>query len=125
MSLDCSALGNRLCDQTQPGGYCTIPGCERGTCPDDAVCVLFEPLQPRLSRSYCMAKCDGQGDCRRDDGYRCLGSDTFGRAGMTEARVLDGAGERFCAQPALQFDDGQALEGTGGEQLGDAAIPEP
>ena len=40
-ALDCSALGDRLCDTTQPGGYCTIFNCEPDTCPEEAACVAF------------------------------------------------------------------------------------
>ena len=34
-STDCSTQGDRLCDTTQPGGYCTIFNCEPNTCPED------------------------------------------------------------------------------------------
>ena len=27
-STDCSSTGDRLCDTTQPGGYCTLFNCE-------------------------------------------------------------------------------------------------
>jgi hypothetical protein len=43
ISSDCAREGNRLCDRNQPGGYCTIAGCDHGTCPDEAVCVRFFP----------------------------------------------------------------------------------
>ena len=61
-ALDCSAQGSRLCDRTQPGGYCTIAGCERGTCPDEAVCVKFRPNLERLAVTYCMYKCSDHSD---------------------------------------------------------------
>jgi hypothetical protein len=38
---ECSARGDRHCDVTSPGGYCTIFGCDFDTCPDEAVCVRF------------------------------------------------------------------------------------
>jgi hypothetical protein len=42
ISTDCSAAGDRLCDITAPGGYCTIFNCEPGTCPEDeSLCVEF------------------------------------------------------------------------------------
>lgn len=97
-SLDCSSQGSRLCDLTQPGGYCTLPGCERGTCPDEAVCVLFRPRIRRLATAYCMYECEGNGDCREGDGYRCLGENDFGDGEM-EAEVLEGGGRSFCALP--------------------------
>ncbi|HMR78024.1 MAG TPA: hypothetical protein PKD61_23100, partial [Polyangiaceae bacterium] len=42
VSTDCSNAGERLCDTTLPGGYCTIFNCEPGTCPDEAGCVAFK-----------------------------------------------------------------------------------
>src|SRR6188768_1286101 len=41
VSTNCSTTGDRLCDVTQPGGYCTKFNCEPGGCPDDSVCVNF------------------------------------------------------------------------------------
>ena len=81
VSTDCSQLGDRLCDATQPDGYCTIFNCEPDTCPE-SVCVSFDPdLDPacreaddsqwaRFERTFCMAPCEEDGDCR--DGYRCV-----------------------------------------------------
>jgi len=82
-SLDCSTQGDRLCDTTQPGGYCTIFNCEPDTCPEDeASCVAFNnELDPacgsvddgewaRFERSFCMQKCDDDEDCR--SGYECV-----------------------------------------------------
>jgi hypothetical protein len=41
VSTDCGADINLVCDQASLDGYCTIPGCDFGTCPDEAVCVRF------------------------------------------------------------------------------------
>lgn len=78
ISTDCSINGDRLCDTTQPGGYCTMFNCEPGTCPiDEAVCVAFydticqDPrATPRFERTFCMARCDDDSDCR--GGYACI-----------------------------------------------------
>ncbi|MGD8860022.1 MAG: hypothetical protein PVI30_08410 [Myxococcales bacterium] len=93
-ALDCSAQGSRLCDRTQPGGYCTIEGCERGTCPEEAVCVKFRPNVERIAVTYCMYECESDGDCRDGSGYACLRGDQFGDG--TEAEVLGGPRRRFC-----------------------------
>lgn len=83
ISTDCSIRGERLCDTSQPGGYCTQLNCLKNTCPDDALCVLFDsaipgcgfndragPYGSRVARSFCVAQCSGSGsDCR--DGYVC------------------------------------------------------
>jgi hypothetical protein len=41
LSTDCSSQGDRICDISSPGGYCTVIGCDFDTCPDEAVCVRF------------------------------------------------------------------------------------
>jgi hypothetical protein len=44
-SIDCSSAGDRTCDIAQPGGYCTIVGCDNTSCPSEAVCIRFFPEQ--------------------------------------------------------------------------------
>jgi len=92
-ALDCSTLGDRLCDRTQPDGYCTIFNCEPDTCPDEAVCVAFKTdLDPaclhlddgrfgRFGRTFCMRVCEAADDCRA--GYVC------GQPRDHDARVVD------------------------------------
>jgi hypothetical protein len=62
-------MGDRICDLSQAEGYCTIPGCERGGCPEEAVCVHHNAHSTRLRRAYCMQGCNASDDCR--DGYVC------------------------------------------------------
>jgi hypothetical protein len=100
---ECSVNGDRTCDQSQPGGYCTIPDCSSGSCPDDGVCVRFQPDEPRLARSWCMASCDNTRDCDRDR-YVCRTADTLNEDASKEdesaasiAVVLDSnSGRKFC-----------------------------
>ncbi len=63
-SSDLACGQGRACDLASRGGYCTISPCEPGSCPEEAVCVIFEN-----SESYCMRTCGGGDDCR--SGYRC------------------------------------------------------
>jgi hypothetical protein len=77
VSTDCSVNGDRLCDSTEPSGYCTVFNCEPNACPDDSLCVAFteptcsSPAQSvRFTRTFCMATCESDGDCRA--GYLCL-----------------------------------------------------
>jgi hypothetical protein len=82
LSTDCSIRGDRLCDTAQKDGYCTIFNCGPNSCPDDAACVLFNAsLQgcsyddravSRTARSFCMAHCSTDSDCRTNSGYKCL-----------------------------------------------------
>jgi hypothetical protein len=82
LSTDCSVTGDRLCDTSQPDGYCTIFNCEPGRCPDEAICVAFREVADgtqvacqdpqrwaRFERSFCMRTCSSNSDCR--DGYTC------------------------------------------------------
>jgi len=82
VSTDCSSSGDRLCDTTQPRGYCTISGCTAGSCPDEAICVAYRTSisaapacydpqdMARLQQTYCMRKCKKKSDCR--GAYDCV-----------------------------------------------------
>jgi hypothetical protein len=109
LSTDCSANGDRLCDITQPDGYCTIYGCSAGSCPKEAICVAFyssvstapacyDPQDAaRLRRTYCMRKCKGEDDCR--GGYDCV---NMGAADNPWGSVVVERGSvsgRVCAVP--------------------------
>jgi len=54
-ATDCSPNGGRICDLAQPGGYCTILGCDETTCPSEATCIRFFPSQflTRPCNPYC------------------------------------------------------------------------
>ena len=41
VDTDCSADGSRVCDISEPDGYCTILGCDYDTCPSNSECVKF------------------------------------------------------------------------------------
>jgi hypothetical protein len=79
LSTDCSLQGDRLCDTSEPGGYCTVLNCASNSCPNSAVCVMFNAAVPgcayndrslsRTGRTFCMAQCQSNSDCR--DGYIC------------------------------------------------------
>jgi hypothetical protein len=110
--LDCSAQGSRLCDRTEPGGYCTVSGCEHGTCPDESVCVSFRPCQERLAATYCMLKCSDDSDCRDDEGYRCTSAAKFGED-MMDAKILGKSSQRFCSIPPTFIAPERADAGKG------------
>lgn len=130
-SADCSVQGDRLCDTTQPGGYCTIFNCEPGTCPEDeAVCVAFndsvcdDPLRtPRFRRTFCMKRCDDDGDCR--NGYACVDmGDAVVDIDPPTRKVCvvrpapteepDGAGRGVCAPPGdVEFPEPEPIPTPG------------
>jgi hypothetical protein len=94
-NVDCAQDGTRDCDLSQPGGYCTVNGCDEQSCPGEAVCIRLFPYElpgavctndsqcqsneiclpdgfcvPRISeRRFCERKCGSDGDCR--GGYVC------------------------------------------------------
>jgi hypothetical protein len=82
LSTDCSVQGNRLCDTTQPGGYCTALQCTADKCPDNATCVELGASVPgcryddysapsRVASARCLKTCSSDSDCRQTDGYVC------------------------------------------------------
>jgi hypothetical protein len=98
-STDCSISGDRLCDITQPGGYCTVFNCEPNGCPTEAACVAFSEgtcsapvVSTRFRRTFCVRECEDDGDCR--GGYQCLDLSQD-----SSRRIVDtnSAGRRICA----------------------------
>jgi len=105
-STDCSINGDRLCDTTQPGGYCTVFNCEPDTCPNEAQCVAFDnqidpvctdPRGARFERTFCLRRCSGDGDCRA--GYSC--EDMAANSNAWGAAVVDVSpkGTKVCIVP--------------------------
>ena len=114
-SLDCSQDSERTCDISQPGGYCTVEGCDERSCPDESACIRFFPrlfltkpctdgcaidevcvgdrCAPRASeRRFCAKTCSNDGDCR--GGYVCREAGKEGSLPLTpnpDSRV------NFCA----------------------------
>jgi hypothetical protein len=88
-STDCSATGDRLCDTSQPNGYCTIFNCQPNRCPGGSGCMetnaaIFgceyddRHAPSRLSRQMCLKTCHNDTDCRLDQGYACIVPKQYG-----------------------------------------------
>jgi hypothetical protein len=106
VSSDCSVTGDRLCDTTQPGGYCTVFNCEPGLCPKESICVGYGNVPSaakscsdqqggqRLQRTFCLRRCDSDSDCRT--GYKCK---DMGRKNPWGAVVVEHSGTngKVCA----------------------------
>jgi hypothetical protein len=142
VSTDCSATGDRLCDITEPGGYCTVFNCEPDSCPDDAACINFGTTlsvgpvpgctvaqgDSPYQRSFCMASCTSDSDCR--GGYKCLEPSTIGGIKVDNNRsnpvcgvprngttpTLDGGNNEVC----LGSDAGAEDASSGGSPTTDA-----
>jgi hypothetical protein len=57
----------RSCDISQPGGYCTIEGCDEKSCPEDSVCIRFFP-RAELLPVVCNPVADrAAGECTHDE----------------------------------------------------------
>jgi hypothetical protein len=108
ISDDCSQQGDRLCDTTQPGGYCTKFNCEPNSCPEEATCVAFtraslqssacdeSPTALAGKRTFCLRRCKKRGDCRA--GYEC--GDVGEQGNPWGASVVDEEGSgRVCIVP--------------------------
>ncbi len=111
LSTDCSLRGDRLCDTSQPGGYCTIFNCRGNLCPDKAVCAEFDQsvqgcmyndrTPSRTGRTFCMALCASSSDCRA--GYVCADI----KSAPWNARVLDdNQSQMVCIPPPDQATSG-------------------
>jgi hypothetical protein len=82
LNTDCSIDGTRVCDNSQPNGYCTSFNCVANSCLDHAVCVMVNASVPgcpyndyqspsRTHTTLCLAHCNQDSDCRTGDGYVC------------------------------------------------------
>jgi hypothetical protein len=138
ISTDCSASGDRRCDITAPGGYCTVENCEPGTCPEDeSLCVQFgaqrSPVDECVdlqspspyARAYCMATCDGDSDCR--SGYSC--EDLSGKNPWAAVLIDGNRGNRACVVPisddSLILNEGGAFGDVCRSELPPAKSTEP
>ena len=111
---DCYTEDNtRSCDISQPGGYCTVDGCDERSCPKEGTCIRFfprmfldQPCDPAAAdscpadqvclpteklcaprsgeRRYCAFKCGDSGDCR--GGYECKVAGATGTATLALTR---------------------------------------
>ncbi len=90
-SADCSIQGDRQCDISQSGGYCTVVPCDPGTCPDNGECVTFNAHSARLRRTYCMAGCSQDSDCRSD--YHCVHPDSIACVATLAGTEVLGTGQ--------------------------------
>jgi hypothetical protein len=57
-SADCDPNGSRTCDLSQPGGYCTIAGCDESSCPEDSRCIRYFPEQYLSTMPKCDPVCE-------------------------------------------------------------------
>ena len=114
LSTDCASDGTRVCDTSEPGGFCTVINCTGNAlgsqCPDNALCVNFLPNEPGCPRqvrspaatavSECRDTCGSDSDCRTD--YYCRDP----RLPPWSAQILDPEQVVTICLPLLVFVDG-------------------
>ena len=93
VNSDCGS--GRICDTSQPNGYCTVSNCVRNGCPGNAVCIEYADQV-----SYCMQRCGPFAFCR--DGFSCI-------EGVAKPKTFDnpdgiGTYPGFCNQVASSPD---------------------
>jgi hypothetical protein len=123
-NVDCSTAGDRFCDRASPGGYCTVEGCDTGTCPtDDAVCIRF--FTPVLTRPCTFTLTSMQSECRVDE--RCVCDHLLGPSYCEndQGHCAPEASERRWCMDKCNSDgdcrDGYICRGTG--TLGADVVP--
>jgi hypothetical protein len=99
-NVDCKIDGTRFCDVAPPGGYCTVEGCDVGTCPVEAVCISF--YTPIFDEPCTYDACNSVGSCAADERCVCDQTDDHDVASMTCPETgLDGiacsSGTAHCA----------------------------
>jgi hypothetical protein len=82
LNTDCGSSGSLVCDNSLPNGYCTEFNCTPDICANSAACVALATAPPgcpyddyhapsRTTRTFCLAQCHQDSDCRQNDGYSC------------------------------------------------------
>jgi hypothetical protein len=64
-NIDCAQDGTRMCDLSQPGGYCTVDGCDDTSCPSQSICVRF--FDQKYPTGVCNTAPGTVGQCRDDE----------------------------------------------------------
>jgi len=64
-NIDCAQDGTRICDLSQPDGYCTVDGCDDSSCPSDSICVRF--FDQKFPTGTCSSPPGTIGECQADE----------------------------------------------------------
>jgi hypothetical protein len=109
-SVDCDPTGTRACDLSQPGGYCTIQGCDETTCPSEATCVRYYPVALlRMTTNppavQCNPACEDV-DCPPDGGASDAGTKDAGTkdAAAGDAGVATTGRQNNCTADQICLD---------------------
>ena len=64
-NIDCAQDGTRICDLSQPGGYCTEDGCDDSSCPSESICVRF--FDQKFPTGTCSSPPGTIGECQANE----------------------------------------------------------
>jgi hypothetical protein len=120
LNTDCGSSGTLVCDTSYPNGYCTQFNCTPDVCQNSAACVELYPSVPgcsyddyhspsRTGRSFCLAQCNSDSDCRTGDGYVCADP----RTPPWNAAIIDDVqSQRVCVPAVSAVDVGDVDAGS-------------
>lgn len=120
-NVDCSPLGDRICDTSQLEGYCTVEGCGLTTCADEAVCIRFFPTV--FLSQPCEPKTEDAVDPKLTPTNQCTVDEICLTSGFCAMRTFE---TRFCMKSCdvtSDCRDGYECRKTG--TRGAEAIPDP
>lgn len=115
-NVDCDQYGNRDCDLSAPGGYCTINGCDELSCPGEAVCIRVFPYES--PGTACAGPPVDQPGCTCADDSGCASSELCLPDGFCVARISE---RRYCERKCGS--DGDCRGGYVCRQAGIAGVP--
>jgi hypothetical protein len=98
-SVDCDPNGTRACDLSQPGGYCTIAGCDGKSCPGGSTCIRYFP-EMFLSKP-CLPACEDL-DCPQGRTDDCSADELCLDGGLCAKRSFE---TRACAKSCSSNSD--------------------
>jgi hypothetical protein len=89
-NTDCQSDGTRICDLSQPGGYCTVDGCDEDSCPSESICVRF------FDQKFATTSCSDQ-PCPSANEV-CLLTQESANAAPVKRCVPAASERRYCAE---------------------------
>jgi hypothetical protein len=93
-SVDCDPNGTRSCDLSQPGGYCTVQGCDETACPSGSTCVRVFPKSELLPQIHCDPACEDL-DCPTGRTNVCTADEVCLNSNICAKQSYE---QRYCAK---------------------------
>jgi len=94
-NVDCAQDGTRDCDLSQPGGYCTVAGCDEKSCPSGSTCIRVFPYEESGTSPCTWPPPDSCPNQPNPDALYCPADQICIPEGFCVPRVSE---RRFCAK---------------------------